>query len=186
MKKTGLFILLMLLIIWAGATYATTVIPPTFDELVDRAELIFQGSVSDLHSQWIGEGAERRIVTYVNFQAEDIIKGAAGQVVTLRMLGGTVDGRTMEVTDAPKFVPGDRVILFVENNGTQFIPLVGIMHGCFRVKRYGNDFVFLNDGRSFSMGPVLGATQATASAAPIVTAQEFKNAIRAKLQSRTP
>jgi len=41
----------------------------------------------------------------------------------------------MEVTDAPKCKVGDRDILFVENNGTQFVPLVGIMHGRFRVKK---------------------------------------------------
>jgi hypothetical protein len=51
------------------------------------------------------------------------------------MLGGTVGGETMEVADAPKFKVGDRDILFVENNGTQFVPLVGIMHGRFHVKK---------------------------------------------------
>ena len=51
------------------------------------------------------------------------------------MLGGTVDGETMEVTDGPKFKVGDRDILFVENNGSQFIPLVGIMHGRFHVDK---------------------------------------------------
>ena len=40
----------------------------------------------------------------------------------------------MEVTDTPKFKAGDRDILFVEKNGSQFIPLVGISHGRFRVK----------------------------------------------------
>src|SRR5256885_6721644 len=46
-----------------------------------------------------------------------------GASVTLRMLGGTVGAETMEVADAPKFKVGERDILFVENNGTQFITL---------------------------------------------------------------
>jgi hypothetical protein len=32
----------------AGLLRATTVIPPTFDELVSRADVIFQGSVTDV------------------------------------------------------------------------------------------------------------------------------------------
>src|ERR1017187_6152731 len=40
---------------------ATTVIPPTFDQLVSEAELIFEGTVTDARSQWTGEGAERHI-----------------------------------------------------------------------------------------------------------------------------
>ena len=64
------------------------------------------------------------------------------------MLGGTVDGQTMEVSDAPKFKKGDRDFLFVEHNGQQFIPLVGIMHGRFRVEREqnGHEIVATNGG----------------------------------------
>src|SRR3954470_24553600 len=117
-----------------ASSRATTVIPPTFDQLVSQAEMIFEGTVTGLRSEWTGEGAERHIVTYVTLKIEDPIKGALGAEYTIRMLGGTVDGRTMEVTDAPRFKVGDRDILFVEHNGTQFIPLVGIMHGRFHVQ----------------------------------------------------
>src|SRR5205085_8375189 len=82
---------------------ATTVIPPSFDELVSRAEMIFQGSVTGVRSEWTGEGAQRHIMSYVTLKVEDAIKGNPGSTVTLRMLGGTVGGETMEVTDAPKF-----------------------------------------------------------------------------------
>jgi hypothetical protein len=80
---------------------ATTVIPPSFDELVVRAQVIFQGTVTDTQSQWAGEGGNRRIVTYVTFKVDEPIKGDAGATYTLRMLGGTVDGETMEVSDSP-------------------------------------------------------------------------------------
>src|SRR5437660_665891 len=99
---------------------ATTVIPPSFDELVSRAEVIVQGTVTDVRSQWVGEGGQRHINSYVTFKVEDAIKGKPGAQITLQMLGGTVGSETMEVTDAPKFKVGDRDILFVENNGTQF------------------------------------------------------------------
>src|SRR6266404_5107792 len=107
-------LLSLLLILCAGvaavSVRATTVIPPTFDQLVTEAELIFEGTVTDARSEWTGQGAERNIVTYVTFNIEDAIKGAPGKSYTIRMLGGTVDGQTIEVSDTPRFKTGDRDI----------------------------------------------------------------------------
>lgn len=128
-------LLLSLLLALITDARATTVIAPDFDQLVKRAEVIFEGDVTKVQSQWIGEGSEHRIVTFVTFKVDDALKGQPGASYTIRMLGGTVDGRTMEVSDAPKFQVGDHDLLFVENNGRQFIPLVGIQHGRFRIQK---------------------------------------------------
>lgn len=169
---------------------ATTVIPPSFDDLVSRAEMIIQGSVTGVRSEWTGEGAQRHIMSYVTVKVEDAIKGNPGATVTLQMLGGTVGAETMQVSDAPKFKVGDRDILFVENNGTQFIPLVGIMHGRFRVKKdeTGRDAVFTNEGSPVSDLNQLGKDEAAASANRSISAQEFKQAIHTKAlaQSQHP
>jgi len=170
----------------AGTGLATTVIPPSFDELVSRAQMIFQGSVTDVRSEWTGEGAQRHIMSYVTLKVEDAIKGNPGSTVTLRMLGGTVGGETMEVADAPKFKVGDRDILFVENNGTQFVPLVGIMHGRFRVEKdtTGQDAVFTNEGSPLSDVTQLGKSEKAASAGRPISKQEFRQAIQAKAQAQ--
>jgi len=173
---------------------ATTVVPPTFDELVGQAELIFQGTVTEVKSQWTGEGGERHIVSYVTFKVEDAVKGDPGANYTMRMLGGTVDGTTMEVTDTPKFKVGEREIVFVEHNGTQFIPLVGIMHGRFQVKQdsaRGTEVVLTNSGRAVTNLAQLGKedshAHATGNRARAETdgqsldTNSFKSAIRAKL-----
>ena len=175
---------------------ATTVIPPSFDELVGQAQLIFQGTVTDTQSQWTGEGGSRRIVTLVSFKVDEAIKGEPGHTYTVRMLGGTVGDQTMEVSDSPKFKVGDRDILFVENNGTQFIPLVGIMHGRFRIqneKATGREVVMSNDGHPVKDVVELGkheehahgksASQPSAAAATerALGSADFKSAIKAKL-----
>ncbi len=172
---------------------ATTVIPPTFDELVSQAELIFQGTVTNVQSQWTGEGGQRHIVSYVTIQVEDALKGNPGASYTMRMLGGTVGEETMEVSDAPKFKVGDREILFVENNGRQFIPLVGIMFGRFQVQRderTGADIVLNNEGKAVTDLAQLGKADlhaspsvATNAAAPLNVAA-FKSAIRSKLNAQ--
>jgi hypothetical protein len=167
---------------------ATTVIPPTFDQLVNDAELIFQGTVTEMHSQWTGEGAERHIVTYVTFQVEEAIKGTPGANYTLRMFGGTVDGHTMEASDTPRFKVGNRDILFVEHNGTQFVPLVGIMHGRFHVQQdeaNGRESITKDNGAPLANIAKLGQDETAAvSGAPLSTA-EFKAAIRQKLAQKT-
>ena len=185
MKKSYSLALLATLFVAASSLHATTVIPPDFSELVSRAELIFQGSVTDVRSQWVGEGAQRHIVTYVTFKVDDAIKGTPGATYTMRMLGGTVDGQTMEVSDSPKFKIGDRDFLFVEHNGTQFIPLVGIMHGRFRVEREqnGKEIVALNNGEPLSDVASLGKEEHGVSSekAPLSPAQ-FKAAIQGRIQ----
>src|SRR6202023_3324322 len=82
---------------------ATTVIPPTFEQLVKQAELIFQGTVTDSRSVWEGEGGQRHIETYVTFKVDDNVKGDAGSSYTIRMLGGTVADQPREETAAPNF-----------------------------------------------------------------------------------
>ena len=70
--------------------------------------------------------------------------------ITLQFLGGTVGGVTLEIDGVPKFSAGDRVLLFVEGNGVQFCPLVGVFHGKFGVRKdqkTGRDTVVMHDGK---------------------------------------
>jgi hypothetical protein len=167
----------------ASSVRATTVIPPTFDQLVSDAEVIFEGTVTDTRSEWSGQGTERVIVTYVTFKIDDSMKGAPGGSYTIRMLGGTVDGETAEVADAPRFKTGDRDILFVEHNGNQFVPLVGIMHGRFHVQTdaAGRETVAKDDGASLTNVSKLGQDEKGATTGPALSAADFKSAIRQKL-----
>jgi hypothetical protein len=187
MKPLRSLLLAGLITLSGAIVSATTVIPPTFDQLVGQAELIFQGTVTNVQSQWIGTGKDRHIQTYVTLKVDDQVKGNAGNSYTLSMLGGTVGDETMEVTDAPRFKIGDRDFLFVEHNGTQFIPLVGIMHGRFRVQRdqvTGREIIATNDGAPLVDVNQLGTDEhaATASAAGTpLTPEAFKSIVKTQL-----
>jgi len=185
MKKPFGFLLFPALFSLGFVATATTVIPPNFDELVSRAQVIFEGEVTGLHSQWIGEGAQHRIVTYVTFKVDDALKGDPGASYSIRMLGGTVDGRTMEVTDAPKFQVGDHDLLFVENNGSQFIPLVGIQHGRFRVQKDQSGRATLLTGEGHPLADVkqLGGDEETvARGKAALSLDDFKSLVRSHVQ----
>jgi hypothetical protein len=187
MKLLRSLFLLSCLTLALATARATTVIPPTFDQLVNDAELIFEGTATTLRSEWTGQGSERHIVTFVTFKIEDSIKGTLGAEYTLRMFGGTVDGQTMEVTDAPRFKVGDRDILFVEHNGTQFIPLVGIMHGRFHVQPDENgasEKVAKDNGATVADVAKLGQDERAAVSGKALSKAQFKAAIRQKLSER--
>lgn len=188
MLKSSRFLLAGCALLAPCALLATTVIPPTFDELVGRAQVILQGTVSDVRSQWTGEGVQRHIASYVTFEVEESIKGNPGGKITLEMMGGTVGTETMEVTGAPTFRVGDRDILFVENNGTQFIPLVGIMHGRFRVKKddSGREMVLTSNGTPVSDVAQVGKGERKAAAGRALSPQEFKQAIRGMASRQIP
>lgn len=166
---------------------ATTVIPPTFDQLVRQAEFIFQGTVTDVKSVWEGEGGQRHIETYVTFQVQDSVKGEAGNSYTIRMLGGSVGDETMLVTDAPKFKVGDRDILFVEHNYDQFVPLVGIGHGRFHIQRdeeSGRDIVINDEGEPVKDLAKLGREEESVAAADAISPEQLKSAVKNQLQTQ--
>src|SRR5947207_15493549 len=108
MKLLRSLVFLSLISLALPAARATTVIPPTFDELVTQAEMIFEGTVTGTRSEWTGEGANRHIVTYVTFKIDDAIKGAASAEHTMRMFGGPVGDRTMEFARARNVKMADR------------------------------------------------------------------------------
>ena len=167
---------------------ATTVIPPTFEQLVQQAELIFQGTVTDVKSVWEGQGAQRHIDTYVTFQVGDSVKGNAGSTYTIRMLGGTVGDETMLVTDTPKFSVGDREILFVEHNLDQFVPLVGISHGRFHVqsdRETGRDIVVNSEGEPVRDLTKLGREEESVGAGNAISPDQLKAAVKDELKAQT-
>ena len=141
---------------------ATSVIAPSFDDLVTKADCIVTGEVKDLRSEWTGEGAQRHIVTFVTLNVLRVLKGEAASPLTLHILGGTVGTKTMEIADAPVFRIGEREILFVRNNGRQFIPLVGIMHGQYRLD--DADHVADHAGRPLTRVEDIGAPESLESA----------------------
>jgi hypothetical protein len=136
MRHPGLSVLLLLLML-APSLRATSVVPPSFPELVAEADAIYRGQVTAVKARRVdrtdGEGSV--IKTFVTFAVERVLKGPEEKEVTLEFLGGTIGDESMIVTGMPKFNVGARDIVFVQKNGVQFCPLVALMHGRYRVLR---------------------------------------------------
>lgn len=137
-------------LIWMAslASGRAIVIVPTFDELVAQAETIFFGEVVDQRSSWQENRDGRVIVTRVTFKIFQTLKGREAIQTQLEFLGGTIGDVTMAVEDVPQFRIGDRDILFVNTEGRPVSPIVGVVHGRFRVVRdpaTGQDVVRRHD-----------------------------------------
>jgi len=177
-------VLLALLFLFASIQlFATSVLAPSFENLVDRAELIFTGQVISQHPEWKTIEGQKSIVTLVSFRVEAIHKGSADSTVMLQFLGGTLDGVTLDVSDMPKFKPGERAVLFVAKNGVSASPLLGFYHGKFSVQKdeSGHEVVLKHNGQPLTDVAEIGRAKTPAgSARAALSHEEFISQIRAR------
>ncbi|WP_150117758.1 hypothetical protein [Microvirga vignae] len=76
------------------------------------------------------------IATYVTLANLESLTGSYQErSLTLRFSGGAVGNEIVEVEGSPRFREGERVILFVDGNGQQLVPILGWSQGVFRVVR---------------------------------------------------
>ena len=161
---------------------ATTVIPPSFDDLVSKADTIFLGRAAASRSAFEYSRTGRSIVTHVTFLVERVLKGRLGLQTELTFLGGTVGDLRLEVADMPEFRVGERAVLFVSGDPLAASPLVGFSYGRFRVVRdpmSGVDQVRTHDGRSLASVTEIGRPPAfTLRAVQAMTFADFESMVR--------
>ncbi|MGM0632211.1 MAG: hypothetical protein ACQETO_03455 [Pseudomonadota bacterium] len=142
------FWLAALLMALPPAAWSSSVVSLAFPEVVESAELVFEGRVESVESRQTGP---RRIHTFVRFRVLDVVKGDySDRSLELRFLGGSVNGRRMRVTDMRLPEVGETGIYFVESMDRPLVhPLVGWSQGHFRVEpdAGGEQRVFTADRR---------------------------------------
>jgi hypothetical protein len=126
-------ILVLLLLMTVSYSHATTVREVSIDEMLQKSELIFEGTATAVE---VREDNQKRIRTCVTFEIGDSIKGQyGGRFITLSFLGGTIGDVTMTVSDMRLPQKGEHGIYFVESVGRrQANPLYGWSQGHFVVE----------------------------------------------------
>lgn len=175
-----------LLLLCPALASSAVVAPPTFEELVDRAEAIFVGTVVDIRARWVDSPRGDVIATVVTFEVADTLKGTLSPVVELEFLGGTIGDVTFGVPGVPTFVVGEQALLFAYTRGLHVSPIVGVMHGRFRVSVHattGERLVTTHDGLAFSGVQQLGGRVPRVSARAVRTMRldDFKAEITRRL-----
>lgn len=112
---------------------ASTVLEMSFRDVLEHAELVFEGRVVSIESHREDDGL---IYTNVNFEVHDLLKGDySGNSLDLRFLGGTVGSERLDVTDLTMPQVGESGIYFVESlYSPQVNPLVGWSQGHFLIE----------------------------------------------------
>ena len=142
----------------SSAVFATVVRVP-FDELVDRADLVFHGRVVEQACRFGPQ--QQSILTDVVFEIDEVVLHRPGSMtvsgnrVVLTFAGGEIDGEGFWVTGTPTFEIGERVLLFTRHDGGVYAnPLIGGVQGLFLVETdeaTGVDYP-LSSGRRFITG----------------------------------
>lgn len=109
MKHFRVYWLTCVLAMAAAAVSATTIIMPADEQLVAKSPLIVEGTVVSSHAV-VRDG---RIWTETQLAIEQTLKGSAAATITIREIGGELDGRITKIFGAPSYEPGRRVMAFL-------------------------------------------------------------------------
>jgi hypothetical protein len=115
--------------------HGLSVVSRSFDELVQRADLVLVGTVSEVHSEFADGGLDQNtIFSYVNFSDLQVVKGqVSNEPYVLRVPGGVVGRFAQDYPGIPAFQTGQRYLVFIRGNQHDFFPVVGINQGVFRI-----------------------------------------------------
>jgi hypothetical protein len=165
---------------------ATTVVAPSFEELVAQADVVFEGEVIDTRARISPERDGSPIVTDVYFRVGKVLKGASSAAVVLQFLGGEVGDLGFRVDGVPTFVKGDRDVIFADTSTRLVSPIVGMMHGRVRITADGagrQEIVRLFDGTPLREIGALGAAtaQPRLAARPAMSLAAFESAVVAEV-----
>jgi hypothetical protein len=181
---TALRAFLPFVLLFSLAASATTMLRADLPELAQTSDAIIHGTVRRVESRWSGDG--RRIVTDVEIQVTEALKGEAGGTVLVSQPGGRVGDIGQRVSGLASFTPGEEVVVFLERRGKQAFRVSGMVQGKYQVQR-------TEDGKSAMAvpeptGDVLlldrDSRQPTASSQRSMSLPELKAAIRTALEQK--
>lgn len=110
-------------VVWAlalGAVVGAAIAAPAgaltmrragLEQLVADNHTVVVGEVVDAHSYWNADNTF--ILTDVRVEVADVLKGEAGPVMTITLMGGTVGDLTTLIVGGPELIPGRPYVLFV-------------------------------------------------------------------------
>ena len=186
LPTTVLRTLLPFVLLLSLAASATTMLRADLPELAQTSDTIVHGTVRRVESRWSGDG--RRIVTDVEIQVTEALKGQAGSTVLVTQPGGRVGDIGQRVSGLASFTPGEEVVVFLERKGTQAFRLSGMAQGKYQVQRTeggkGAMAVPEPTGDVLLLDP--DTRQPTDSSLRSLSLPELKAAIRTALEQQRP
>lgn len=132
---------LVLLFVSLPAT-ATQVEYLPIETLGSESPVVVRGEVTDVRTFWNED--RTRILTETTVRVDERFKGPASREVRIVQLGGELEGVRMTVAGALEWIPGEEVVLFLEDSLPGRYRVAGFSQGRFDVQvdpRTGEEFV---------------------------------------------
>lgn len=141
----GLFAL-----VFAPSARATTMLFSDLPQLVQKSDAVVRGTVKSVRSRWSSDRS--RIVTDVELEVAESLKGSPGSSLLILQPGGVVGEVGQQISGLPSFVEGEEVVVFLERRGTSAFRVRGMAQGKYRVERS-------SDGSATVVPELLGDTR---------------------------
>lgn len=181
-----------------NAAFATTVVPPSFDEMAAESDYIVRARVTEVSSFEEDRPGKTLIRTRVTLELIETIAGEPPSPLVLTLLGGRVGDRELRVAGVPVFIVGQEEIFFVKDNGTAFYPTYAVMHGRYPIKRdkaTGREYLTRTNGvpltdlaeiaTPLSQGPAAALQLRTRSASEALSPAVFAERVRVSRNSNS-
>lgn len=166
----------------ATAVSATQVTRLDTRTMAQTSSEIVIGRVTGTQARW--NDARTKIVTDVQVEVSESLKGESLATITLTQLGGEVDGARYNVPGCPAFRSGEEVLLFVWRDPQGRAQVNGLAQGKFEIQRDARTGeatvqrslpgLALRDAKTLATRPTRGAVEP-------VRLSELKTAIREAL-----
>jgi hypothetical protein len=122
--------ILLLILLFATSSYATTVQRLGLEDLVKKSHTIVLGRVTNSRTYWSSN--RKLIFTNYTIQVDESIKGQAGRTVEVTTIGGKIGDVELHVSGMPSFQAGENAVVFIEQSAG-YPTLVGLGQGKFTV-----------------------------------------------------
>lgn len=119
----------------ATSASATTMVREDVPSLARSSDAIVRGKVVRTESRWTSD--RMRIITLVEVEVEESLKGAPSRRITLVQPGGQVGDIAQKVSGLASLEQGEPVVLFLRRYGKARYVMNGLGQGKFRVEQEG-------------------------------------------------
>lgn len=125
--------ILVIFLYLASSVFATTLVPLSFEQLVNESQSVVYGRVTDVRAQWT---ADRRFIeSVVTIEVLRGMKGTARESIAFTVPGGQVGRYLNVIPGAPSFATGDTAVFFLTAQGARLPVTTGLTQGIYRVRR---------------------------------------------------
>jgi hypothetical protein len=134
MKQTmQQFFMVVLVAVLAQSSFGQRTVRMNIERIISDAAIIVHGTVTKVESRT--DTQTNLLSTFVTIDVTENLFGAEQRQITLKMLGGATNKRTLRLVDMPKYSVGQEIVgMFFAPSKSGFTSPVGMGQGTFTVQ----------------------------------------------------